>query len=134
MIADHEIVELLRSSKTIAVVGLSNKPWRPSFGVTQYMMSRGYEIIPVNPEISQSLGKVSYSNLDDIPSCVEIVNIFRDSRFVSAIIDRAIAIGVKCIWMQEGIRDDEAAERARSAGLLVVQDSCILKYHQRLLG
>lgn len=133
MIDDREIVELLRSAKTIAVIGLSDKPWRPSFGVTEYMMSRGYEIIPVNPEISQSLGKVAYDDLNDIPNYVEIVNIFRDSRFVSAIVDRAIAIRAKCIWMQEGIRDDEAAERARSAGLLVVQDSCILKYHQRLL-
>lgn len=134
MIDDREVVELLRSSKTIAVVGLSDKPWRPSFGVTEYMMSRGYEIIPVNPEISQSLGRVAYANLSEIPDCVEIVNIFRASRFVSAIADRAIAIGAKCIWMQEGVRDDKAAERAREAGLLVVQDSCILKYHQRLLG
>ena len=133
MIDDRELVALLRSSKTIAVIGLSDKPWRPSFGVTEYMMSRGYEIIPVNPEISQSLGKVAYDDLNDIPNYVEIVNIFRDSRFVSAIVDRAIAIRAKCIWMQEGIRDDEAAERARSAGLLVVQDSCILKHHQRLL-
>ena len=134
MLDDNAILELLRCTKTIAVVGLSDKPWRPSFGVTQYMMSQGYEIIPVNPKISHSLGKASYASLDDVPDYVEIVNIFRSSCFVGSIVDRAIEIGAKCIWMQEGVRNNAAAERAQKAGIQVVQDRCILKYHQRLLG
>ena len=134
MLDDTQIAELLKSSKTIAVVGLSDKPWRPSFGVTQYMASRGYEIIPVNPEISESLGKASYASLGDVPGSIDIVNIFRRSQFVGAIVDQAVTLGVKSIWMQEGVRDDEAAERARAAGMSVIQDRCILKYHQRLLG
>ena len=134
MLDDTRIAELLKSSKTIAVVGLSDKPWRPSFGVTQYMASRGYEIIPVNPEISESLGKASYASLGDVPGSIDIVNIFRRSQFVGPIVDQAVTLGVKCIWMQEGVRDDEAAERARAAGMSVIQDRCILKYHQRLLG
>ena len=112
MLDDTQIAELLKSSKTIAVVGLSDKPWRPSFGVTQYMASRGYEIIPVNPEISESLGKASYASLGDVPGSIDIVNIFRRSQFVGAIVDQAVTLGVKSIWMQEGVRDDEAAERA----------------------
>ena len=134
MLDDTQIAELLKNSKTIAVVGLSDKPWRPSLGVTQYMASRGYEIVPVNPEIAESLGKASRASLDDVPGPIDIVNIFRRSEFVSPIVDRAIALGAKCIWMQEGVRDDEAAERARAAGISVIQDRCILKYHQRLLG
>ena len=134
MLDDTQITELLKNSKTIAVVGLSDKPWRPSFGVTQYMAGHGYEIIPVNPEISESLGKVACAALDDVAGPIDIVNIFRRSEFVGPLVDRAIALGAKCIWMQEGVRDDEAAERARAAGLSVVQDRCILKYHQRLLG
>lgn len=98
------------------------------------MMSQGYEIIPVNPKISHSLGKASYASLDDVPDYAEIVNIFRSSRFVGPIVDRAIGIGAKCIWMQEGVRNNAAAERAQKAGIQVVQDRCILKYHQRLLG
>ncbi len=98
------------------------------------MASRGYEIIPVNPEISESLGKPSHASLDDVPGPIHIVNIFRRSQFVGQIVDQAIALRAKCIWMQQGVRDDEAAERARAAGIPVIQDRCILKYHQRLLG
>ncbi len=134
MLDDKQITELLENSNTIAVVGLSDKPWRPSFGVTQYMASRGYEIIPVNPEINESLGKPSNASLDDVPGPIDIVNIFRRSQFVSPIVDQAIALGAKCIWMQEGVRDDEAAARARAASIPVIQDRCILKYHQRLLA
>ena len=130
---EDQILRIFQYSKRIAGIGLSNKPWRPSFGVSQYMMSQGYEIVPVNPEILESLGKTSYASLDDVPFGIEIVNIFRDSHFVSPIVDQAIALGVTCIWMQEGVRDDVAAERARIAGVFVVQDCCILKFHQRLL-
>ena len=98
------------------------------------MTSRGYEIIPVNPEISESLGKPSYASLDDVPGPIHIVNIFRRSQFVGPIVDQAIALRAKCIWMQQGVRDDQAAERARAAGISVIQDRCILKYHQCLLG
>ena len=134
MIDDTQIAELLKRSRRIAVVGLSDKPWRPSFGVTRYMASRGYEIIPVNPKVSKSLGKTSYASLDDVPGSIDIVNIFRRACFAGPIVDQAAALGVKCIWMQEGVRDEYAAERARGAGIPVIQDRCILKYHRRLVG
>ncbi len=131
--SDPEIVELLRSAKTIAVVGLSDKPWRPSFGVSEYMREQGYTIIPVNPNVEEALGKAAYTRLEDIPEKIDIVNIFRRSQFVAPIVDTAIRLGVRCIWMQEGVRDEEAAARARKAGIGVVMDRCILKDHSRLI-
>jgi predicted CoA-binding protein len=130
---DQEIIELLRTAKTIAVVGLSNKPWRPSFGVSEYMQSQGYRVIPVNPNVSATLGVDPYERLEDVPEKIDIVNIFRRSEFAGPIVDAAIGLGVRCIWMQEGVRDDEAATRAREAGVGVVMDRCILKDHRRLL-
>lgn len=130
---DPEIVELLQSAKTIAVVGLSDKPWRPSFGVSEYMREQGYTIIPVNPNVEETLGKTSYTRLEDVPQKIDIVNIFRRSQFVGPIVDTAIRLGVRCIWMQEGVRDEEAAARARQAGIGVVMDRCILKDHSRLV-
>ena len=124
--------DILRKYKTIAVVGLSNNPMRPSYGVSEYMQHRGYRIIPVNPGHAQILGEKSYRTLEDIPEPVEIVNIFRRSEMIPPIVDSAIAIGAKVVWMQEGIEHEGAAEKARAAGLDVVMDTCILKEHRRM--
>lgn len=122
--------DILRKYKTIAVVGLSNNPMRPSHGVSEYMKRHGYRIIPVNPGHSQILGEKAYRALEDIPEPVEIVNIFRRSEHVGPVVDSAINIGAKVVWMQEGIENEEAAEKARTAGLEVVMDRCILKEHR----
>lgn len=125
--------DILRKYKTIAVVGLSNNPMRPSHGVSEYMQQQGYRIIPVNPGHAQILGEKSYRTLEDIPEPVEIVNIFRRSEMIPPVVDSAIAIGAKVVWMQEGIQHEEAAEKARAAGLEVVMNTCILKVHRRML-
>jgi hypothetical protein len=132
-ITDLEITNLLRKAKTIAVVGLSDKPWRPSFGVSEYMQSQGYRVIPVNPRVGETLGAHAYESLENVPEKIDIVNIFRRSEFAGPIVDSAIRLGVGCIWMQEGVRDEQAAARARQAGISVVMDRCILKDHRRLL-
>ena len=124
--------ELLKKYKTIAVVGLSPNRMRPSNGVSQYMQSQGYRIIPVNPGHAEILGEKSYRRLEDIPEPVEIVNVFRRSEEVGPVVDSAIAIGAKAVWLQEGIYNEAAAERAAQAGLAVVQDLCILKEHRKL--
>ncbi|MBZ5611108.1 MAG: CoA-binding protein [Acidobacteriia bacterium] len=125
------IPELLRSSRVIAVVGLSSKKFRPSFGVAEYMQREGYRIIPVNPNETQVLGEKSYARLEDIPEHIDIVDIFRRSEFVMPLVESAIRLGAKAIWMQEGVEDERAAEKARQAGLTVVMDRCILKEHSR---
>lgn len=130
---EHEtIVNLLQTAKSIAVVGLSNKRWRASYGVSEYMQRSGYRIIPVNPEISDVLGEKSYPDLQSVPEAIDIVNIFRRSELVPPIVDAAIAKGAKAVWMQEGVINEEAAARARAAGLTVVMDRCLLKEHRRL--
>jgi len=126
------IAEILRSARTIAVVGVSSKRFRPSDGVTEYMQKAGYRIIPVNPQEAEVLGEKSYPDLDSIPGPVDIVDIFRRSEFVPEIVDAAIRKGAKMIWMQEGVVHEEAARRAEAAGLAVVMDHCILKEHRRL--
>jgi predicted CoA-binding protein len=126
------IPELLRTSRTIAVVGLSSKRFRPSYGVTEYMQSNGFRIIPVNPLETAVLGEKSYSNLDAVPDRVDIVDVFRRSEFVPEIVEAAIRIGARAVWMQEGVVHEAAAERARAAGLMVVMDRCILKEHRRM--
>ena len=131
---DIQITDLLRAAKTIAVVGQSRKPWRPSFGVSSYMQAQGYRIIPVNPNIEESLGEPAYQRLEDVPEKIDIVNIFRQPEHVSTIVDAAIKLGVRCIWMQEGVVDEQAADRAEAAGIPVLMNRCILKYHRRLLG
>jgi|HubBroStandDraft_4_1064222.scaffolds.fasta_scaffold177430_2 predicted CoA-binding protein len=125
------IAKILKSSKTIAVVGLSNKRKRPSYGVAQYLQSAGYRIIPVNPNETQVLGEKSYARLQDVPVPVDIVDIFRRSEFVPEVVDSAIQIGTRSVWMQEGVIHSEAAERARRAGIFVVMNLCILKEHIR---
>lgn len=122
---------ILERYKTLAVVGLSSKPSRPSFGVASYMKSRGYRIIPVNPREKSVLAEKAYATLDEVSEEVEIVVIFRRSEFVPDVVESAIRKGAKVIWMQEGVTHEEAARRAREAGLEVVQDRCILKEHAK---
>jgi uncharacterized protein len=124
--------EILQSSKTIAVVGLSGRRFRPSYGVSEYMKSMGYRIIPVNPNETEILGEKVYATLDEVPEPIDIVNVFRRSEFVPEIVEAAIRKGAKVIWMQEGVEHREAAERARHAGLAVISDRCILKEHRKL--
>jgi len=127
-----QIAEILRSSRTIAVVGLSHKRFRPSHGVAEYMKQAGYRIIPVNPHEDEVLGEKCYADLDSVPEPVDIVDIFRRSEFVPEIVEAAIRKGAKAVWMQEGVVHEEAARRAEAAGLVVVMDRCILKEHRRL--
>ena len=124
------IRELLQRSKTIAVVGLSNSPMRPSYGVSAYMQSKGYEVIPVNPLISEALGQKSYASLTEVPGKIDIVNIFRRPEYVEEIVDQAIALKVPAVWMQEGVINQKAAEKAKQAGIFVAMDLCILKEHR----
>jgi hypothetical protein len=126
------IPEILKTYKTIAVVGLSSRVWRPSFAVTEYMKSQGYTIIPVNPNEDTVLGEPSVASLDQIGPDVGIVNVFRRPEFVPAIVRQAIRIDAKVVWMQEGVVHEAAAAQARAAGLDVVMDRCILKEHMKL--
>ena len=126
------IPELLRTSRTIAVVGLSNKRFRPSHGVAEYMQKQGYRIIPVNPNETEVLGEKAYARLEDVREHIDIVDIFRRSEFVPPIVESAIRIGARAVWMQEGVVHQDAAKRAREAGLTVIMDRCILKEHMRL--
>ena len=126
--------DILRSAHTIAVVGLSSKRWRPSYGVAEYMKRSGYRIIPVNPRETEVLGEKCYPDLDSVPDPVDIVDIFRRPEFVPEIVEAAIRKGAKAVWMQEGVVHEEAAARAESAGLAVAMDHCILKDHRRLGG
>jgi predicted CoA-binding protein len=127
------IAELLRSARTIAVVGLSNDPLRSSHGVSAYMQSKGYRIIPVNPQIESCLGEKAYPSLLEVPRKIDIVNIFRRPEFVEEIVDQAIPLKVPAIWMQEDVIHEKAAEKARKAGIFVVMDRCILKEHRARL-
>ncbi|MGA2694528.1 MAG: CoA-binding protein [Terriglobales bacterium] len=124
------ITDLLKRAKTIAVVGLSASPLRPSHGVSAYMQSHGYRIIPVNPRIQEALGEKSYASLLDVPEKIDIVNIFRRREFVEDIVDEAIALEIPAIWMQEEVIHEKAAEKARKAGIFVVMDRCILQDHR----
>ncbi|HEY1206032.1 MAG: CoA-binding protein [Bryobacteraceae bacterium] len=126
------IAELLTSARTIAVVGLSSRRARPSYGVSEYMQSAGYRIVPVNPQESEVLGEKAYPDLDSVPVPVDIVDVFRRPEYVPEIVEAAIRIGAKAVWMQEGVVHEEAAERARAAGLTVVMDRCILKEHRKM--
>ena len=125
------IKKVLNDCTTIAVVGLSSDPTRPSHGVAGYMRSRGYTVIPVNPNETEVFGAKSYSSLADVPEKIDLVDIFRRSDEAGKAVDEAIAIGAKAVWLQEGVIDDDAARRAHEAGLLVVMDRCWLKEHAR---
>jgi predicted CoA-binding protein len=126
-----QIAEVLAQAKTIAVVGLSNSPLRPSYGVAAYLQSVGYRIIPVNPTINGALGEKAVSTLSDLTEKPDIVDVFRRSEFVPEIVDQAIELKVPCIWMQEDVIHEAAAEKARKAGIFVVMDQCILKEHRK---
>jgi predicted CoA-binding protein len=127
-----EIRSLLQHTRTIAVVGLSDKPDRASHQVAAYLQRHGYRIIPVNPAISEVLGEKSYARLQDIPEKIDLVDVFRKPEMVPEIVDAAIAIGAKAVWMQEGVVHNASADKARAAGLAVVMDRCVLKEHARL--
>jgi hypothetical protein len=127
----ERIADLLKTAKTIAVVGLTDSPLRPSYGVSSYMQSQGYRIIPVNPNVRDSLGEKAYGSLLDVPEKIDIVNIFRRPEAVPEVVDQAIQLRVPAIWMQEGVVHEAAAEKARKAGIFVVMDRCILKEHVR---
>ena len=128
------ILELLKNYKTIAVVGLSSNPMRPSYDVTEYMQAAGYRIIPVNPNERKVLGEKSYARLEEVPEKIEIVNVFRRAEEVPAVVESAIRVGAKVVWMQQGVENEEAAEKARAAGLMVIEDACILVEHRRRVG
>jgi predicted CoA-binding protein len=125
------ILELLKNYKTIAVVGLSSNPMRPSYDVTEYMQAAGYRIIPVNPNEREVLGEKSYARLEEVREKIEIVNVFRRAEEVPAVVESAIRVGAKVVWMQQGVENEEAAEKARAAGLMVIEDACILVEHRR---
>ena len=129
--ASDPIRALLETSRTIAVVGLSSSKMRPSHGVAEYLQRAGYKIIPVNPNETEVLGERAVTRLEDINEKVDIVDIFRRSEFVPEVVESAIAIGAKAVWMQEGVIHEAAAQRASAAGLEVVMDKCILKEHAR---
>ena len=125
------ILEILKKYKTIAVVGLSSNPMRPSHAVTEYMQGAGYRIIPVNPNETEVLGEKSYARLEDVPEKIEIVNVFRRAEDVLPVVESAIRIGAKVVWMQMGVENEAAAERAAAAGLVVIEDACILVEHKK---
>jgi len=123
---------ILNDYRIIAMVGLSPDPNRPSHRVAKYLINQGYKVIPVNPDAQKILGTRSYSNMSSIPETIDIVDIFRRSEEVMPIVDEAIKVGAKAVWMQEGVVNEEAASKAQDAGLLVVMDRCMLKEHKRL--
>jgi predicted CoA-binding protein len=126
------IERILEECRTIAVVGLSSNPWRPSNNVAGYMREQGYKVIPVNPKEELVLGEKSYPSLADVPDEIDLVDVFRRSEEAGAVVNEAIRLGAKAIWLQEGVIDTAAAERARVAGLLVVMNRCWLKEHMRI--
>jgi uncharacterized protein len=128
------ITEILQRAKTVAVVGLSDSPLRPSHGVAAYLKDRGYRIIPVNPQIESALGEKAYDSLLDVPEKIDIVNIFRRPQFVEEVVDQAIQLNVPVIWMQEEVVHEKAAKKARLAGIFVVMDRCILVEHRARFG
>lgn len=130
---DQALRKILRYRR-VAVVGLSSKPWRPSYGVARYLQSVGYHIFPVNPNVDKVLGEVAYPSLFEVPKPVEVVDVFRHSEAVPGVIEEAIACEARAIWLQEGVIHEQAARQAQQAGLLVVMDRCMLKEHRRLMS
>jgi hypothetical protein len=127
------VLELLKQAKTIAVVGLSDDPGRPSYRVSSYLQTRGYRIVPVNPKLSEVLGEKAYASLSEAAKAaqIDIVDVFRHPEAVPAIVDEVLSLGIPALWLQEGVIHEEAAGKARQAGVLVVMDRCILKEHRR---
>jgi uncharacterized protein len=131
---NDRIHELLSNTKTIAVVGLSDSPMRPSHGVSAYMQAQGYRIIPVNPKVTEALGEKSYPSLLEVPMKIDLVDVFRRPEFVDEIVEQAIQLKIPAIWLQEDVINERAAEKARQAGIFVVMDRCILKEHRERFG
>lgn len=131
---DERVSQILRQAQTVAVVGLSDRPWRASHGVSRYLQSAGYRIVPVNPNIQESLGEPSLSCLEDSTDPVDVIDVFRRAEFVNELVDAAVQSGAKLFWMQQGIRNARSAGLLREAGLEVVEDRCLMVEHMRLLG
>lgn len=132
--SDHEeatIRNILETAKIIAVVGLSRKAWRASNRVSGYMQAEGYRIIPVNPKETEVFGETAYARIEDVPERIDLVNVFRRSELVPPVVESAIRVGAKAVWMQEEVIHEQAAESARDAGLQVVMDRCIMQEHLR---
>jgi hypothetical protein len=134
MNSDKTMKEILLSAKTIATVGLSSNPEKESYGVAQYLKSQGYHVIPVNPTAPEILGEKSYPDLESIPERIDVVQVFRKPEDVPPVVDGAIKAGAKVVWMQEGIINEESAQKARAAGLQVIMDACMRETHKRLMG
>lgn len=129
--AADEMGEVLKKAKNVAVVGLSSSPLRPSYGVAAYLQTHGYRIIPVNPKIHGALGEKAYPTLAEVPEKIDIVNVFRRSEFVPELVDEVLRLQLPVLWMQEDVVHEEAAQKARAAGVFVVMDRCILKEHRK---
>ena len=134
MNSDRMMKDILLSTKTIASVGLSSNPGKESYGIVQYLKSQGYRVIPVNPTADEILGEKSYPDLESVPEKIDVVQVFRRPEDVPPIVESAIKVGAKTVWMQEGIVNEEAAQTAREAGLQVVMDACMRATHRRLIG
>jgi predicted CoA-binding protein len=130
---DSDLERILKENRTVAVVGLSDNPTRPSYGVASYLQQAGYRIIPINPRLERVLGEMAYPDLEAVPGRVDIVDVFRRAEHVPGILRGAVAKGAAVLWLQEGIRNRQAAEEALAAGLEVVMDRCMLKEHRRLV-
>ena len=131
---DAELLKILKSARTVASVGVSNNPAKPSYGIFQYLVEAGYRMIPVNPTTPQVLNRPSYPDLKSIPLKIDVVQVFRKPEDVPPVVEQAIEAGTSVVWMQEGVINEEAAARAEQAGLKVVMDRCMMQTHQRLIG
>lgn len=131
---DQMMKDILMSAKTIASVGLSSNPAKESFGIVAYLKGQGYRVIPVNPTATEILGETAFPDLESVPEKIDVVQVFRKPEDVPPVVDSAIKVGAKVVWMQEGIVNDGAAEKARAAGLHVVMDACMRVTHRRLIG
>ncbi len=131
---DAELRNILKSARTVASVGVSSNPQKPSYGIFEYLAEAGYRMIPVNPTTPEVMGRISYPDLESIPEKIDVVQVFRKPEDVPPVVEQAIKAGAKVVWMQEGIVNVQAAKRAEEAGLKVVMDRCMMKTHQRLLS
>lgn len=134
MNSDNEKKEILQTAKTIAVVGLSSNPEKESYRIASYLQNHGYRIIPVNPTATEILGEKAYPDLTSVPEKIDVVDVFRKPEDVPPVVDEAIKAGARVVWMQEGIVHEEAAQKAREAGLQVVMDACMRATHRSLIG
>ena len=134
MNSDREMKDILLSTKTIASVGLSGNQEKESYWIASYLQEQGYRIIPVNPTAREILGEKAYPNLESVPDKIDVVQVFRKPEDVPPVVEDAIKVGAKVVWMQEGIVNEAAAQKAREAGLQVVMDACMRATHRRLIG